>query len=371
MLKNFFNNVANVCTCQPSASHEDDIEVLKEGYANLAYDATNQDWVNGNSLTEIYRRSFPIITLAVYNKSSTLSDDDVKLIIEAQRKELPAFLTAWNLDSTVVLKFVSEGEEPHLPDDHNDNTYPQGTWPIIFQDELEEVDGAYAYHTAHLGSSVPYALIGTHDSEKDKQYGIDEISSSFSHEVYEMLFSPLIRCYWLIDDSSWDAEVVDPVQSLPVMVTVGTKQVALANYVLPRWLDREALRENGKFDRSGVLNFPLSVANGGYQIVNYVGESEQIDGPYAHDEEEEEEEEDANAKQSRKRKSKNKRNLSKRQKEILQRKIQGSPDDEEDEEQMIDSQGRKLQKRKASLRIDRKKHVKRGYGKSSTGLGKH
>ena len=101
--------------------------------------------------------------------------------------------------------------------------------------------------------------------------GVQTVSQTISHEVFEMLADLRANSWWSDYSGStfYAAEVCDPVVSNIVPVNVGTILVHMSDWVLPAWSD--PLATTGPFNRLNTLTNPMSVDKGGYLITQTNG----------------------------------------------------------------------------------------------------
>lgn len=189
--------------------------------------------------------------IAVINKSSMISNDEVKLMtlgVAKQAREQAA--PVWDLKPPKVVYRDSEAA-----------TEP-GAWKVLIFDDADIAD-ALGYHSDGP-DGLPYGRVFVKITQKHNL----PISGVLSHEVLEIMMDPQAN-YWADDwreKLSYALEVADPVESDYYDIDVNGTSVKVSNFVFPSWFD-PAPPPNSKFDWLGKLSKPFTMTKGGYVII--------------------------------------------------------------------------------------------------------
>lgn len=194
--------------------------------------------------------------ISVNNRSTVVSDSDVKLIVNAVNVLLPEFANAWQIQCPTVV-FSSSS-----PTD----------WIFHMIDEDTSEPDALAYHTEEQDDVDGYILCkAVLDNEGVilyKDLKTPTIASALFHEIAEALMDPYCNTWWINDSDNklYATEVCDPVQDSIITVQLNTGQtVGLSNFIYPAWANSQATTE--RFDFLKLLNKPFTLAKGGYVVV--------------------------------------------------------------------------------------------------------
>ena len=154
---------------------------------------------------------------------------------------------------------------------------PDDGWIVSIVDDTDDPDNLGAHGEAKDGRVFAYIdvnrILGTG--------GGGVLSSNFSagycvagvlcHELMEMLVDPFINIWWEGDITvkgahytTVSAEVCDPVEDTPLIVTVNGTDVQLTDYILPSWSNPTG---EYPYDAAGKCKRPFEVLDGGYVIV--------------------------------------------------------------------------------------------------------
>lgn len=183
--------------------------------------------------------------IAVLNRSTVATDDEVHAIVDAAQQDLDNnFAAAWNTHST--LRFVSKGDEESW----------KGKANLLVLDTSDEAN-ALGYH-----DFTPEGLpLGKAFAKTDQQYGA-KLSVTLTHELWEMVVDPNIRL--LVQDDQRNIfvayESADSVEADELAHDVNG--IAISNFVLPNFFVRGT---PGPYDFGHVLSAPFELAEGGYE----------------------------------------------------------------------------------------------------------
>jgi len=181
--------------------------------------------------------------IAVLNKSTMISDDEIAPIVAAAQKAVDRhFEPAWG--ATARLQQVPTGQDP-----------PPNSWWIAFFDD-SDVANALGYHDV-TDEDLPLgkAFVGT-----VQHYGAS-ISVDFTHELFEMLADPYVMLDVQIDarGSRYAHEVCDAVEADNLGYHVDG--ILISDFVTPEWF---APGFAGPFDFKGHTDESLQLLPGGY-----------------------------------------------------------------------------------------------------------
>lgn len=198
----------------------------------------------------------PIIS--VINKSTVLSDAEIKLALAALQIQLDRdFAPVWGL--TASLQFLPATTP--LPIHH---------WSVFIMDTSDQ-QGALGYHDL-ASTGLPIGKIFAKD---DQKYGLSW-TVTLSHEVLEMLADPWIaNCSFAQDSNTtgvlYAMEVCDPCEAdnLGYMIN----NVRVSSFIYPAWFEGFRKPNSTKFDFSGKITQPFQLAPGGYISKFTVGPS--------------------------------------------------------------------------------------------------
>jgi hypothetical protein len=189
--------------------------------------------------------------IAVLNKSSIISNEDVKLMtlgVAKQAREQAA--PVWDLKPPkVVYRDSEEVTEP-------------GAFKVVIFDDAD-LAGALGYHSDGP-DGLPYGRVFVKITQKHNL----SVSGVLSHEVLEIMMDPQAN-YWADnwnEGLSYALEVADPVESDYYKVSVEGGEVEVSNFVLPGWFDPHP-PAGSKFDWLGKLSKPFTMTDGGYVII--------------------------------------------------------------------------------------------------------
>jgi len=202
----------------------------------------------------------PYNVIAIMNESKLVTDSQGKAIVGALNFLLPQFCNDWNMRPVSAVYYPRNTVSPIPLKCYIYDTI-EAEAALGYQDEIKDVPYAKVFSKIILenGGAV---LAGS---------GVQTVSQTISHEVFEMLADLRANSWWSDYSGStfYAAEVCDPVVSNIVPVNVGTILVHMSDWVLPAWSD--PLATTGPFNRLNTLTNPMSVDKGGYLITQTNG----------------------------------------------------------------------------------------------------
>jgi hypothetical protein len=183
--------------------------------------------------------------VAVLNRSTVVTDDQVKAIVEAaQQSHHEHFRPVWGTVTT--LHFVPTG----------DTETWKGAYNLVVLDTSDEAN-ALGYHDL-----TPEGLpLGKAFAKTDQMDGA-QLSVTLTHELWEMLVDPYINLTVEDDSRGYFVayESADAVEADNLAHDVNG--IKISNFVTPNYFVRVG---PGPYDFGGVLNAPFSLAPGGYE----------------------------------------------------------------------------------------------------------
>lgn len=184
--------------------------------------------------------------IAVLNRSSVTTDDQVHTIVDAAQQDLTQnFAPAWGIVAP-KLSFVPK----------TDLTSWKGKPNLVVLDTSDEAN-ALGYHDL-----TPDGLpLGKAFAKTDKMYGA-LLSVTATHELWEMIVDPNINL--VVEDDQRGIfvayESADAVEDDRFAHDVNG--VKISNFQLPSFFNRRA---KGPFDFGHILSAPFTLAHGGYE----------------------------------------------------------------------------------------------------------
>lgn len=184
--------------------------------------------------------------IAVLNRSSVTTDDQVHTIVDAAQKDLiENFAPAWSI-LPPKLSFVPKA----------DLTSWKGKPNLVVLDTSDEAN-ALGYHDL-----TPDGLpLGKAFAKTDKMYGAI-LSVTLTHELWEMIVDPNINL--VVEDDKRGVfvafESADAVEADQFAHVVNG--VKISNFQLPSFFSRRA---KGPYDFGHILSGPFQLAHGGYE----------------------------------------------------------------------------------------------------------
>ena len=203
-----------------------------------------------------------MITITVVNKSTVVSDADVKLMVAASNKLLVPFCTAWNLKPIHCVFAVP--------------TTARKDFLFYIIDTDTSVPDALAYHTEEdtfvLGYVLAKTILVNGGVSLFRNGSTPTVASALFHEIAEAIIDPFVGSWWqsYIDGHLYAQEVCDPVQNniIPVLVPNAAGKmvtVGLSDFVYPAWSDSQATPLE-TYNYLKTLKRPFSLAKGGYVV---------------------------------------------------------------------------------------------------------
>lgn len=188
----------------------------------------------------------PMITVAIVNPSTVLTDAEVAAVVPALQKQVSNdFASAWGTDAHLV--FVPKGQTPD-----------PAAWQLAILDNSDQA-GALGYHDlTSAGQPLGKVFAGT-----DKQYGYNWTVTT-SHELLEMLGDPDIDlCVQGADTQGnplfYAYEACDAVEADGDGYQIDG--VTVSNFVTPAWF---TAGEPGPWDHRSLLTGAQQLRPGGY-----------------------------------------------------------------------------------------------------------
>src|SRR6266536_53666 len=199
--------------------------------------------------------------ITVVNKSTLVSDDDVKQMTRACAAQLR--LHAAPLWGRRVIPVVYSSTEADAP---------PGAWVVAILDDPDQAD-ALGWHTEDQGELIFGRVFARPvlDNGGDALTKPLSVASVLSHEVLETYVDPNVNLWADRGDGVAVAlEVGDPVESDSYSVTVDGTEVTVSNFVSPHWFDPQS-SSGDRFDYLGTVVAPFTMTPGGYIIVMQEG----------------------------------------------------------------------------------------------------
>ncbi len=198
-------------------------------------------------------------TIGIWNRSEYLSSREVNRIVRACAWQVARHVCpAWGLRRIDVVSVTGPPRDMRL---------------IQLVDGPADTD-AWGYHDEeasgrHTGVVFVEDLL---DAGASKFTTADSVSATLSHEVCEMVINGDLnrwaddgagRFYWM--------EICDPVQDQAYTVRIWRRRVAVSNFVLPSWFDREN-PAGANFDYLERLSSAFEITPGGWVLSEREGE---------------------------------------------------------------------------------------------------
>ncbi len=185
-----------------------------------------------------------MITLAVINQSSVVSDADVKLYCDCQQMQVTRdFYPIWGVYAKI--KFIPKGQTP-------DPSF----WQVVILDTSDQAN-ALGYHDL-TSNDLPLAKVFAKTTMDDGALW----SVTASHEVLEMLVDPWINLAAFDNVSKFYAyEVGDPVEDDKFGYLIG--KFTFSDFVKPNWFEPTTPRGQSCSFKNNVKT-PFTLAAGGY-----------------------------------------------------------------------------------------------------------
>ena len=193
-----------------------------------------------------------MITVAIINESTVLSDDDIAGtvgVMDALRTQLTRdFCGLWNIDIPKLV-FAPKGPGGSPP------TLGSDTWVLAILDDSDQAD-ALGYHD-ETGNGTPLGKVFAKSCLNDKE----SWSVCISHELLEMLADPYLNlCAEGSDGRIRALEVCDAVEDDSMGYEING--VLVSNFVLPSWFSVSGVP--GRYDFCKKLTAPFELGAAGY-----------------------------------------------------------------------------------------------------------
>lgn len=203
-----------------------------------------------------------MITVAIINESTVISDADLSPVVDALRIQLMRdFCPAWRLDP-VKLIFAVKGPGGQPP------TLPDTAWVLAILDDSDQA-GALGYHD-ETANGTPLGKVFAKSCLDDRV----SWSVCVSHELLEILADPWINlCAEGADGQVRSYEVCDAVEDDSVGYEIDG--VLVSDFVLPAWFSI-APKPTGPFDFLAKCQAPFELLTGGYISIMQAGNWSQI-----------------------------------------------------------------------------------------------
>lgn len=195
-------------------------------------------------------------SIVVINKSTLVSNDDVKLMTRACATQLRHHAAPlWGKEPIPVMySSILEDAAP-------------GTWVIAILDDADQA-GDLGWHTEEQGDLIYGRVFAkpSLDAGGTALSGKYAVSSVLSHEVLETFVDPNVSL-WAQSSTGLliSYEVCDPVESDGYDITVYQHKVAVSNFVTPAWFDPQASGSD-QFDYLSKVHAPFTMSRGGYWV---------------------------------------------------------------------------------------------------------
>jgi hypothetical protein len=198
-------------------------------------------------------------TISIVNLSKTFSDADIQRNLPALQKQITRdFEPAWGWGAN--LRFNAKRFDMKM----------------IIKDHARGGDLGY-----HIVGGKPIGYIFAKD-DKDAE---GEYTSTFSHELLEMIADPNVNLYaagkFRLKAKTrvgfFALEVCDPVQENYYKID----GVRVQDFVRPEWFEQDHKKGAMKMDHMGVIDAPFTLAEGGYAEVFSKGRWHSLTGPKA------------------------------------------------------------------------------------------
>lgn len=205
--------------------------------------------------------------ILVVNKSTVVSDDDVRHMTRAVAKQVRHHAApVWGLMPIPVM-FSSTATDA-----------APGTWVIAVLDDSDQA-GALGWHTEDQGDLIYGRVFAKPvlDNGGDALTAQLSVASVLSHEVLETMADPHVNGWY--DNGQGTlvaAEVGDPVENDSYLIGLAgsTNQVTVSNFVTPAWFDPLASTDS-QFDWMGNVHAPFTMSPGGYWVEMSAGKVSQ------------------------------------------------------------------------------------------------
>lgn len=187
----------------------------------------------------------------VINKSSKISNEDLKLMVEACKIQLKEHAGP-----------LLERVPWDIAVDFGDG------FPMVLFDDSDQA-GTLGYHTQDPDGKVWGRVFVNPVLNNGGTIfnGSKSISVVLSHEILETFYNPYINLWANRGDETFVAlELCDPVERSSYEINVSGTNISVSNFVLEAWFDKEMINA-GRFDYLSLIRSPLTLAHGGYNII--------------------------------------------------------------------------------------------------------
>src|SRR3989338_8324281 len=175
-----------------------------------------------------------MFVINIYNKSSVVTNDEVKIMISGCELLIPILCEKWS----ILLPSIQFIEGNPLNSSRNDILF-------VMLDNSDQV-GALGYHTEENnrvnGFIFCKTILDNGGVKFYKDNNTPTIASALFHELAETIIDPTCNIWW--DDfkgTLYSAEICDPVQNGIVLVNIDNLQIGLSDFIYPSWKDSQAL----------------------------------------------------------------------------------------------------------------------------------
>lgn len=184
-----------------------------------------------------------MLTLAVVNQSTVVSDADAKAAVTALQTQISHhFSPIWGI--TCWVQYFPLGNPLPSPK----------KWSVVLADNSDTA-GALGYHETG-GTGIPTGFVF---AKTDLLAGVPW-SSTLSHEALELLADPYVGSWAQMGNSSWTAwEVCDAVENSSYEID----GVVMSDFLMPAWFGDSG----SKFSYLDSVHAPFELAPGGYMGV--------------------------------------------------------------------------------------------------------
>jgi len=188
----------------------------------------------------------------IINQSARISENDLNLMVEACRIQIKEH--AGPSLERVPCEIKIGGDDG---------------FPMIILDDADQAS-ILGYHTQDPNGKVWGRVFVNPilNNGGTVMSGNKSVSVILSHEILETFYNPYINLWSHRGDSTFVAiEICDPVESNSYEIDVNGTKVSMSNFVLEAWFDKEMKDATTKFDYMSILAAPLTLAQGGYNII--------------------------------------------------------------------------------------------------------
>jgi len=210
------------------------------------------------------------ITVNVYNLSTTVRNDEVVLMNKACTHLLREVASSWNLRVSEMIISLMEGALPRKESvTHNDRR-----WTLIVADSPDqELDDATLAHyreesNRFIGFIFARSILNSGGSVVcgSSTDNAETVAAAIFRELAQMLVDSECNMWWRDRDGTlWAGDIVNPVEGVPLLLSIEGRDVMLSSFILPSWRCGATVSET-RFDRQYTLSRPFRVSERGYAI---------------------------------------------------------------------------------------------------------